>query len=154
MAWIRWAASRQPWKGGAWLVGVAERVVAGLRSIRQPRVAVVVSAWSIAIWCLAVGTNYWVARALDVGLGIGEAALLLVVLQVGVAPPSTPGKLGVFHSLVVVTLDGLGIDRSLALLYAVVLYFVVYLPQMIPGVFLAGSSLSARLWELHRRWRA
>jgi hypothetical protein len=70
---------------------------------------------------------------------------MLVVLQVGVAPPSTPGKLGVFHALSLLALGALGIARAKGLAYGAVLHALVYGPQIVLGTAALGTAGWARV---------
>jgi uncharacterized membrane protein YbhN (UPF0104 family) len=130
--WRRWLA-RHPWRAGGWLLGFVQRVVVGLQSLRSPRMLLSVGAWSGAVWALAAGTNYLLFLAFRLPLSFGAALFLLFVLHVGIAPPSSPVKLGIFHALVVVSLEFLGIDRPLGLAYGALLHAMVYLPQIVLG---------------------
>lgn len=133
-------------RGGRWLPwglgsGLGERVrrgLAGLAALRQPRTALIACAWSLPIWALSVATNYLLFFAFDLRLSVGAALFLLVLLLVGVAPPSSPVRLGVFHALAVVGLATFGVEGPLALAYATVLHLIVYLPQIVLGAVAAG----------------
>jgi uncharacterized protein (TIRG00374 family) len=138
LAWVeRWAAYL-PWGVGRRAAGALRRALAGLNVLRQPRRALGACLWSLAIWCLAAGTNYALFLAFGLRLPAGAALLLLFMLYIGAIPPSTPGKLGVFHSVAVLGLEACGVERSASLLYASVLYLIVYLPQIVPGAILLG----------------
>jgi len=115
------------------MVRVLQRAAAGLASLRQPTLAAAACAWSAVVWALAAGTNYLLFRAFDLQLPFGAALLLLAVLHIGVAPPSSPGKLGVFHALAVFGLSTFGVTGSVSLAYAAVLHAIVYLPQILLG---------------------
>jgi uncharacterized membrane protein YbhN (UPF0104 family) len=67
----------------------------------------------------------------------------MVVLKVGVAMPSVPGKLGVFHYLCTLALGAFGLDKGVALGYAVLLYFVVFGPPVLLGAFFLGGKAFA-----------
>lgn len=128
------------------LSGLLERGLAGLESLRRPRLAAAACAWSALVWALAAGTNLVLFRAFHLPLSLGAALLLLTLLHVGTAPPSSPGRLGVFHALTVLGLQslvgaqGAGIDRAAALAYATVLHAVVYGPQLVLGALALGLS--------------
>ena len=138
----RWVATRS-WRGGAWLVAKSRALLAGLASVRQPRRAVRACSWSVVVWASATATNYLLLLAYGLPLSIGAALLLLVALTIGIVPPSSPAKLGVFHSIVVFTLAVMGVDRSAGLVYAVALHLLVYVPQIVPGAILLGWVLPA-----------
>jgi uncharacterized membrane protein YbhN (UPF0104 family) len=133
---------RLPWSLGESLIGIVERALAGLAALRDLRMAVTACVWSALIWALAAGTNALLFRAFGLDLSLGAALLLLVVLYAGVAPPTSPGRLGVFHALTVLTLEALGTQRASGLAYAAVLHAVVYLPEILPGAILLGLRLA------------
>jgi hypothetical protein len=80
------------------------------------------------------------------------ATVLLLVLQIGVAVPSTPGKVGVFQTLAVLTLSLFAVDRALAFSYGLLLYVVVAAPQMITaGPFVWQEVVCLRSPQAARR---
>jgi uncharacterized protein (TIRG00374 family) len=127
------------------LMGQLEAAMGSLEVLRRWDVSLVVIGWSIFSWLLAASTNYVAFLALGLNLSFLAAIFLLVVLQVGVAVPSSPGKIGVFHYLCLLALSVFGVERSLALSYGLLLYFVVFLPPTLLGVFFLG-------WE-NLSWR-
>jgi uncharacterized membrane protein YbhN (UPF0104 family) len=133
---------RLPWSLGESLIGIVERALAGLAALRDLRMAMTAGLWSALVWALAAATNALLFRAFGFDLGLGAALLLLVVLYAGVAPPISPGRLGVFHALTVLTLEALGTQRVSGLAYATVLHAVVYLPEILPGAILLGLRLA------------
>lgn len=112
-------------------VGLA---LSSLDVLRSPRVGLQLQLWSCAILSFSVLVNYLTFKALGIDLSLTAALFLLAVLQVGVAVPSAPGKLGVFHYLCILALGFFGIDRSVALGYSFLLYATVFLPPVVLGV--------------------
>jgi glycosyltransferase 2 family protein len=118
-----------------WLVRQAGSGLASLDVLRRPGLLAGLMILSAGIWLLSAATNYLVFLAMGLSWSAWAALLLLVVLQVGVAVPSSPGRVGVFHYLVVLTLSVFAVDKGVALGYAVVLHLVVYVPTAILGVW-------------------
>jgi hypothetical protein len=56
-------------------------------------------------------------------------------MHLGLAVPSSPARIGVFHYLCVLSLSVFGVEASLALAYGFVLHFVVVLPIIFAGLF-------------------
>ena len=101
---------------------------------------------SLIVWALALSTNVLTLAAMNMSLPLWVSALLLVVLQVGSSIPTSPGRIGVFHYLCILTLSLVAVDRSRALGFALVLHLIVYAPMIILGtLFMWRESLS-----LHR----
>lgn len=145
----RWGA----WLGATWLRVESARVerqfdltVEGFAPLRQRARVVKIFAWSLLVWGLMAATNFIVFLALPLPASWLTAVVLLLVLQVGVAVPTTPGKIGVFQALVTLTLALFGIGRELALGYGLLLYFVVVVPQLV----CAGPFIWQEVMRLRR----
>lgn len=121
-----------------WQAALARRVQAGMVSMtvlgRWQTVAGLLG-WSLLIWGIGVLTNQLLFMALDMDLPVAASILLLVVLQVSVALPSTPGTIGIFESLCVFTLAVYGVDRTLGLSYGLLLHAVAFLLNTLLGLF-------------------
>jgi uncharacterized protein (TIRG00374 family) len=123
-----------------WLVQKTGLGLEGLQIIQNPRVLFGLFTWSVLIWIISVLTNYLVFGAMGMVQSGWAALLLLVVLQAGVAVPSSPGRIGVFQYLAVLALGVFSIDKELAFGYSVVLYIVVYVPIAIVGAYCLWRS--------------
>jgi glycosyltransferase 2 family protein len=143
-AWVERRAQGLPQGLGRRLARFTRQALAGLAALREPRLALGAGAWSAVAWALAAATNYLLFRAFDLPLGPGAALFVLVVLYAGLAPPSVPGRLGVFHALALLALEALGVERTVGLAYATVLHAVVYAVEIVPGAILLGAYLAAR----------
>jgi len=130
---VGYLSGRLPGNWSAWLV---QKIGSGMQSLdvfQRPEQLVGVIAWTMLIGFLSVSTNLLVFAAMGSQLSIWTGVLLLVVLQVGVAVPSSPGRIGIFHYLVLITLLAFNVDRELALGCAVMLHLVVVAPIGIVG---------------------
>jgi len=124
----------------AWRLG--HLALDGLAVMRSWQANLALWGLSVLSWLLAAATNYLLFLAFGLPLSFAAAAFLLVVLQVGVAPPSLPGKLGVFHYLAILGLSFFGVTRTTALSYALVLYAVALLSKVLAG----GAWLAWLRW--------
>lgn len=133
LSWITPWLARLPAGWGDRLAGILERALEGFDSMRD---------WKrqFPIWLLSLGslffstlTNYLILLALEIDVSFVVALFVLIVLQVGSAPPSAPGKVGVFHYLAVLALSAYGIEKESALAYGVLLYVVALLPKVLIG---------------------
>ena len=79
--------------------------------------------------------NYLLFLAFDLHLSVWVALFLLLALQVGNIPPSSPGKVGVFEFAVIYSLALFAVPRSQALSYGLVLHVVAFLPKILLGLF-------------------
>jgi uncharacterized protein (TIRG00374 family) len=104
--------------------------------LRDPRTLGAALALSTVILLLSVFTNYLLLLAFHIPVSPVAALLVLLVLQVGSAPVSTPGNLGVFQYLTVLALGVYSVDRTTAVAYSVVLYVIAYGPKLVLGAWL------------------
>jgi len=117
-----------------------ESALKGLEVLGHVQANLGIWGWSLLIWALAVATNYIVFLAMRMALPLVAALFLLIVLQVGGAVPSSPGKVGVFQYLCVLALSLFSMERSVTLGCSLVLYLVVFLPPLLLGVFFSSRS--------------
>lgn len=119
--------------------GAVERwtaaLVLGLQGLKGMGAVVRIFAVTAAIWVVTVFTFYFAQIAFHIDAPIWAAALILAVTNLGMVVPSSPGYIGVFHYLVVLVLGAFGVERELALGYAVVVHLIGLLPVGLLGVF-------------------
>ncbi len=108
--------------------------VNGLQAFRSGRASLAAWMWSGLTYLLAASTNYVLFAAMNIQVPAYVGLLLMVVLYVGAAPPSLPGKIGVFHGITVLTLGAFGIASSLALAYGALLHLLIYVPPTVLGL--------------------
>ncbi|MGB2963316.1 MAG: lysylphosphatidylglycerol synthase transmembrane domain-containing protein [Anaerolineales bacterium] len=135
---------RLPASWGERFAGILERALTGFDSMRYWKRQLPIWMLTIFSLILSILTNYVILQAVHIQVPITAALFVLIVLQVGSAPPSAPGKLGVFHYLAVLALSVFSVEKDLALAYGVLLYVVALLPKVLIGV---GVLLFSR-WRL------
>jgi uncharacterized membrane protein YbhN (UPF0104 family) len=141
---LNWLAGKGFLGWSGWLARQAEHGLQSLDVLSRPRLMLSLILWSLVILVLGASTNYLVCAALGLSLPVWAALFLLVVLQIGVAVPSSPGKIGVFHYLTVLALSVFGVPKETAMGCGVVLHLIVYLPTVLIGVW--------RLWRESITW--
>jgi uncharacterized protein (TIRG00374 family) len=127
-------------RAGLWRA--LESLIDGFAVLRSPRPIIGAVLWSIYAWTLG-GIMFWAAMfamGLRDGAGLplpaSAAFLVMTVTSLVVVIPSSPGYLGIFHYVAVLTLTTIyGVDKSSALSYAVVIHAVSYLWITAIGVF-------------------
>jgi len=144
LEWLERMAEKVPGIWGNRLVRVGRSALDGFSAIRSGQISLYVWGLSLVILVLAAFTNYLLFLALDLRLPPIAALFLLVVLQVGIAPPSLPGKIGVFHYLTVLGLSVYSVEKSVALSYAIVLYVVALMPKIVIGTVILGFKKPPR----------
>jgi glycosyltransferase 2 family protein len=114
---------------------VLESVFAGLSVLRRRNDLVIISGLSIIAWLFEA--SMYLVISIGFGLEVGIAAILLVTAVANLATliPSSPGYVGPFEAGVLLALVGaVGIQRELALSFAIVVHAALYLPITLWGL--------------------
>jgi len=133
--WIGRVLARFPAGWDRALLPRLRRLANGLEAIRQPTVSVRVLFWTGLTWGLGALANLAVLVAFGIHSG-AAAVFLLAALMVGGTVP-TPGRLGIYEGICVVSLALFGIPRDQALAVGLVLHLVVMGPPLIAAALLA-----------------
>ncbi len=124
---------------------MAHNALRAFSVLSNPRIAAELISWSVVIW-LTVGLVVFLGmEAFGIHEGFEAALFLVVATTFGFLIPSSPGAFGIYHGIVIATLEGFGVDHSLAVSYALVIHMVFYLPPMFIGV--------GFLWKERRLWQ-
>jgi uncharacterized membrane protein YbhN (UPF0104 family) len=121
------------WTTG-WPLRMSQALLDGLDSLRSYRAVWRLWGLSLVYWAAVMAVIGLVMRAVGLSVPFAALLLLLFVLQIGVRLPASPGSIGVFEYLGVVTLSVFGVDKSAALGAMLVLHVVFYLPPSLLGV--------------------
>lgn len=114
--------------------------LSGLDSMRSWKRQIAAWALSFSSLILSATTNYLLLLALQIDVPLITPLAVLVITQIGSSPPSTPGKLGVFHFMVILALSLFNVDKEIALAYSLILYAVALLPKIIWGAIVMIQS--------------
>lgn len=90
---------------------------------------------------------YFLAVGFNLGLSLGECAIVLVILRLGSVPPQAPGNLGTFHWLAVMGVMLFGVSRQAAIGYATLLFLVITVPLWVVG-FIALLATKMKLSQI------
>ena len=104
---------------------------------------------SLLIWVVYTSVNFALLRAITEHPPVLAALFLLAVLQLGVAVPSSPGRIGVYHYLCIQALAIFAIGDATAVSYAIVLHLVSVVVPIVLGATLAWQ-LGVSLWNPSR----
>ncbi len=120
----------------------------GVEGLRGVGALARVGAASLAIWLSTVLLFYFGQLAFHLSPSIWPAVLVTATTSMGMVVPSSPGYVGVFHYLVVLSLTAFGVEREAALGYAVVIHLVETLSLGMMGAFsLWRCGLSLMGWR-------
>jgi uncharacterized protein (TIRG00374 family) len=118
--------------------------IASLRTLRSRSGLAHALFWTALIWATAVLNNALILRALQLRLPWMAPFFVLVVLQIGISLPSTPGSIGIFEYACILALSLFSVGRADALSFGFVLHAVVFLPVIVFG-FLASLYLGVNV---------
>ncbi len=135
MTWLLHLGRNLPLNLGGRLQGIVERLLDGLDGLRRPRVWFWAALWSAATWGIGALTNHIVLLALDMSLPFSASLMLMVVLQMGVAVPTLPGRVGLYEGLCIVVLALFDVDRDAAFAAGLALHTVSFVPPIILGLY-------------------
>lgn len=137
----------------AWMRRGIVSAMDGLSALGSLRGAAEVLAWSLIVWISTAGEFYAVMRIMGLRLPFTAALAVLCFTSLGMVVPSSPGYIGVFEYITVLSLSLFGVAREMALSYALVLHALSYLVVAILGlvaIWVEGYSY-ARLREALNR---
>ncbi|MBN1487942.1 MAG: flippase-like domain-containing protein [Anaerolineae bacterium] len=114
-----------------------QKLAQGLESIRNVDASARVFLWTAANSALGILANWAAMRAFGIH-SLAAAIFLFVALMLGGAVVPTPGRLGVFEGICVVSLALFGIQNdALALAVGLVLHLIVMVPPLLGAALLA-----------------
>jgi uncharacterized protein (TIRG00374 family) len=129
---------------------VLREVATGIRAIGVARTTVAAFALSCV---LLIGQilAFWLAmRASGVDRSLLVAAIVLTLVHLGTAVPTTPGNAGTFQVFAILGLTLFGVDRPTAAAFSIVGFLILTVPLWLLG---AVAFASGRLWRNTRVWR-
>lgn len=120
------------------IVGLASSIVNAGACLRDPRDAIKIVLFSIAVWVLETGLFLAILPAFGLPPSLTAAAVAMSVTNLGLLVPSSPGFIGPFHYFCSRAVMTYGVDEATALAYAAVVHLAFYVPVTLWG---AGAML-------------
>ncbi|MEO5799111.1 MAG: lysylphosphatidylglycerol synthase transmembrane domain-containing protein [Gemmatimonadales bacterium] len=118
----------------------ADRLLAGLNALRDPRRAIPVIGWTIVIWLVNAAAFYLAFSAFDIAVPFSGALVLQGLLMIGIASPQMPGYIGGFEVPIILVLGFYSVDKDLALAYALTYHLLTFVPITLLGAWSAVRS--------------
>lgn len=132
--WIDYWARFVPSKVRAPLVRFLANLILGASVVRSAKNFAKISLFSFGVWVLTFA-QFWLGLFLfDTSTSLALAVTLGVIVALAVAAPSAPGFIGVYQVACLAAFAMFGIDKELAMAYAIVTHvhmivlFLVYGP--------------------------
>jgi uncharacterized protein (TIRG00374 family) len=121
-------------------VRMMTQVFAGLHALRSRRSIALLALYTVLIWTSNVLLSWVALRAFHLAVPFPAAILLTSVLNLGMAVPSSPGYVGVYEYLMVLTLSLYGIAHTPALATAFAYHVISFVPIAIIGLMYIARS--------------
>lgn len=121
----------------------------GLSVLRHPGRFLVVFLWALALW-LTQSLAFWIMfKAIGITTPFSAALFVNGLIMFAVALPSTPGYFGPFEVAAVAGLGVYGVDRSLAVAWAIIFHVLTLIPITLIGLYYVARS-GLRLGDLRQ----
>ena len=125
------------------LVKILETFARGLLGIRTRAHLLPLVLWTMVIWIIQIAAAWTMFRALHLELPWIAAWAVLAFVGLGVAIPSAPGYIGVFHAAATIALTIFGVSATSAFGYALLFHATQIVPITVVGwIFLLREQLS------------
>ncbi len=117
------------------LIGLANRFLDGLASLRSPLNVLMVFFTSVIIWLLETGKYWFVMHAFDFNVSFFALMLMNGIVNLATTIPSAPGYIGTFDAPGIAVLTAYGIDHATAAGYTLTLHVALWLPITALGAY-------------------
>jgi hypothetical protein len=151
---LQWLEGKWSWPRGLGVLAMIREFLRSFILLKSPWLLITLSVITVVLWTLYTFVNWVLLEAAGVSLQWPESAaaalFVLVVLQLGVAVPTSPGRVGVYHFLAVQALAVFSVDQPMAVSFSILVHLIsVIIPAGI-GVLLAwrmGLTVGKPKWE-------
>ena len=102
-------------------------------AVMHTRFALPIVALSLLGWSLVAATAWSAAQALKLDAPFIAVVVAVIATTLGMLVPSSPGYIGVFHYLAVISMTAFGIDKDKSMAFALIWHAVNYLTLSVSG---------------------
>jgi glycosyltransferase 2 family protein len=125
------------------IVGLMNKFLGGLASLRSPFNVLMVFFTSVIIWLLETGKYWFVMHAFNFSVSFFALMLMNGIVNLATTIPSAPGYIGTFDAPGIAVLTAYGVEHSVAAGYTLVLHVALWLPITLLGAYyLAQEGIS------------
>jgi hypothetical protein len=105
----------------------------GAAAIRDARVVAAIVVLHLFSWGVQIAMVMLMAQALHIPLGVPASAVVLIVINIGIALPLSPGNVGTYQILCILALSLFSIGKSRALGFGVLFQLIQGVPVVLGG---------------------
>src|SRR5574341_2441713 len=117
------------------LLGIADRFLDGLASLRSPADLLMTLITSVFIWLTETGKYWFVMHAFDFHVSFFVLMLMTAVVNLATTLPSSPGYVGTFDEPGIEILKVFGVEQNTAAAYTLVLHAALWFPITLLGMY-------------------
>jgi uncharacterized protein (TIRG00374 family) len=117
------------------IIGIMNRFLDGLASLRSPFNVLMVFFTSVIIWLLETGKYWFVMHAFPFQVSFFALMLMNGIVNLATTIPSAPGYIGTFDAPGIAVLSAYGVDQATAAGYTLVLHVALWLPITLLGAY-------------------
>jgi glycosyltransferase 2 family protein len=117
------------------IIGLMNRFLDGLASLRSPFNVLMIFFTSVVIWLLETIKYWFVMHAFSFTVSFFALMLLNGIANLATTIPSAPGYVGTWGKVTEAVLTAYGIQKGVALGYAVVLHMALLVPITLLGLY-------------------
>ena len=117
------------------VIGLMNKFLDGLASLRSPFNVLMVFFTSVIIWLLETGKYWFVMHAFDFNVSFFALMLMNGIVNLATTIPSAPGYIGTFDAPGIAVLTAYGVDQATAAGYTLVLHVALWLPITLLGAY-------------------
>jgi uncharacterized protein (TIRG00374 family) len=117
------------------IIGLLNRFLDGLASLRSPFNILMVFLTSVIIWLLETGKYWLVMHAFDFNVSFFALMLMNGIVNLATTIPSAPGYIGTFDAPGIAVLTAYGVDQATAAGYTLTLHVALWLPITLLGAY-------------------
>ncbi len=122
------------------IVTLIEGLRLGFGALRSVGRLVAAVGWSIVHWVLNAA-SFWVAfAAFNIDVGFTGAVLVMGLLAIGIAAPSSPGYFGIFELVVAAALTLFGVPRDVGVAYGITYHIATFIPITLLGLWSLAAT--------------
>lgn len=117
------------------VIGLMNKFLDGLASLRSPFNVLMVFFTSVMIWLLETGKYWFVMHAFDFTVSFFALMLMNGIVNLATTIPSAPGYIGTFDAPGIAVLTAYGVDQATAAGYTLTLHVALWLPITVLGAY-------------------
>jgi uncharacterized membrane protein YbhN (UPF0104 family) len=147
--WLRRTMNLLPERYSGQLASVSESFMRGLVVYRHPFHFIKVLFLSFILWILWAMAFILALKGFEISIPLSGVLLGAALINIGLVLPSSPGYIGTYQFLCVVSLGIVGVETSEAFGFSIVFHALWYFPYTAMGIwYLWQENLSlSYLWR-------